>query len=46
MKYYIIRYKTTSAIKQISIIAASPEGAKAKFRESNPFAEIVSCRLR
>lgn len=45
MRYYIIRYKTTSAIKQISILASSPEAAKAKFRESNPFSDIVSCRL-
>ncbi len=44
MRYYIIRYKTTDRIRQISILAASPEGAKAKFRESNPFADIISCR--
>jgi len=44
MRYYTIRYKTTDRIKSISILANSPQAARAKFEESNPFAEIISCR--
>lgn len=43
MRYYIIRYKTTNRIRSISILANSPEQAKAIFSESNS-AEIISCR--
>lgn len=44
MKYYTIRYKANGKIKSIPILANSPEQAKAKFQESNPFSEIISCR--
>lgn len=47
MNEYIIRYTNDSVnVNFISIFANTPRSAEAKFKESNPKAEVLSCRKK